>query len=126
LSASPSRASPATSSCWARRAGGALQGRQLGVLPRRRPGSGAELGAAIAALADPALQEADKARLAHVRQARANAAAAYFKSNAAEWERIRSLHAPERDVEDAIARHLTSTGIENFLDAGTGTGGCWN
>ena len=85
-------------------------------------GTGAELGAAIAVLADPALQEADKARLAHVRQVRANAAAAYFKSNAAEWERIRALHAPEHDVEDAIARHLTSIHIENFLDAGTGTG----
>jgi ubiquinone/menaquinone biosynthesis C-methylase UbiE/DNA-binding transcriptional ArsR family regulator len=85
-------------------------------------GTGAELGAAIAALADPALQEADKARLAHVRQTRANAAAAYFKSNAAEWERIRALHAPEAAVEDAIARHLTAATIENFLDAGTGTG----
>ncbi len=85
-------------------------------------GTGAELGAAIAALADPALQEADKARLAHIRQQRANAAAAYFKSNAAEWERIRALHAPERDVEEAIARRLVSTPIQNFLDAGTGTG----
>src|ERR1043165_8446841 len=63
-------------------------------------GTGAELGAAIAALADPALQEADKARLAHVRQVRANAAAAYFKSNAAgrgavQWrrhDRIRRWH----------------------------------
>src|SRR5476649_703705 len=45
-------------------------------------GTGAELGAAIAALADPEAQEADRTRLAHVRQARANAAAAYFKSNA--------------------------------------------
>jgi demethylmenaquinone methyltransferase/2-methoxy-6-polyprenyl-1,4-benzoquinol methylase/ArsR family transcriptional regulator len=85
-------------------------------------GTGAELGAAIAALADPALQEADKARLAHVRQSRADEAAAYFKSNAAEWERIRALHAPEAAVEDAIARHLTAETIENFLDAGTGTG----
>jgi demethylmenaquinone methyltransferase/2-methoxy-6-polyprenyl-1,4-benzoquinol methylase/ArsR family transcriptional regulator len=85
-------------------------------------GTGAELGAAIAALADPALQEADKARLAHVREARASAAAAYFKSNAREWERIRALHAPEKDVEAAIARQLTGAPIENFLDAGTGTG----
>src|ERR1700744_2668070 len=85
-------------------------------------GTGAELGAAIAALADPHLQEADKARLAHVREARAGAAAAYFKANAAEWERIRALHAPEKDVEAAIARHLTAHRIENFLDAGTGTG----
>ncbi len=90
-------------------------------------GTGAELGAAIAALADPSLQESDKARLAHVRAARADAAASYFKSNAAEWERIRALHAPEKDVEAAIARRLITderaTGkIENFLDAGTGTG----
>jgi len=85
-------------------------------------GTGAELGAAIAALADPAAQEADKVRLTYVRQSRANAAAAYFKSNAAQWERIRALHAPEADVEDAITRHLTSRAIENFLDAGTGTG----
>jgi len=85
-------------------------------------GTGAELGAAIAALADPAAQETDKARLAHVREARANAAAAYFKANATEWERIRALHAPEKDVEAAIARHLTARPIQNFLDAGTGTG----
>src|SRR5271155_2258910 len=40
-------------------------------------GTGAELARVIAALADPALQEADKARLAHVRQARAALAAAF-------------------------------------------------
>ena len=85
-------------------------------------GTGAELGAAIAHLADPELQETDKARLAHVREARAGAAAAFFKANAAQWERIRALHAPEKDVEAAIARHLTAHPIENFLDAGTGTG----
>jgi SAM-dependent methyltransferase len=85
-------------------------------------GTGAELGAAIAALADPVAQETDKARLAHVREARAALAAAYFKANAAEWERIRALHAPEKDVEAAIARQLTANRIGNFLDAGTGTG----
>src|SRR5262249_52651748 len=85
-------------------------------------GVGAELGAAIAALADPNLQESDKARLAPCRQPRAAAGGAHLKANAAEWERIRALHAPERDVEAAIARHLTSRPIDNFLDAGTGTG----
>ncbi len=85
-------------------------------------GTGAELGAAIAGLADPAAQEADRARLAHVREARASAATAYFKANAQEWERIRALHAPEKDVESAIVRHLTAQPIANFLDAGTGTG----
>src|SRR6201996_6751550 len=85
-------------------------------------GTGAELARVIAELADPALQEADRARLAHVREDRAATAAAYFKANAKEWERIRALHAPEKDVEAAIVRHLTAHGIENFLDAGTGTG----
>jgi len=85
-------------------------------------GKGAELGAALTALADPNLGQADTARLVHVRQARAAAAAAYFKANAPEWERIRALHAPEKDVEAAIVRRLTTRPIQNLLDAGTGTG----
>ena len=85
-------------------------------------GVGSELGRAIAQLADPALQESDRGRLAHVREARAQAAAAYFKDNAAEWERIRALHAPEREVEDAIMRQLSAGPINDLLDAGTGTG----
>ena len=85
-------------------------------------GKGAELGAALSALADPNLGQADTARLVHVRQARAAAAAAYFKANAPEWERIRALHAPEKDVEAAIVRRLTTRPIQNLLDAGTGTG----
>jgi ubiquinone/menaquinone biosynthesis C-methylase UbiE len=85
-------------------------------------GKGAELGRALAALADPGLIETDRARLHHVREARAAAAAAYFKTNAGEWERIRALHAPEKDVEAAIVRRLTAKPIEDLLDAGTGTG----
>jgi ubiquinone/menaquinone biosynthesis C-methylase UbiE len=85
-------------------------------------GKGAELGTALAALADPSLGQADTARLVHVRQARAAAAAAYFKANAPEWERIRALHAPEKDVEAAIVRRMTARPIQNLLDAGTGTG----
>ncbi|MES2255210.1 MAG: metalloregulator ArsR/SmtB family transcription factor [Pseudomonadota bacterium] len=85
-------------------------------------GKGAELGAALASLADPNLSQADTARLAHVRQARAAAAADYFKANAPEWERIRALHAPEKDVEAAIVRRMTTRPIHNLLDAGTGTG----
>lgn len=85
-------------------------------------GKGAELSRALAALADPAMIATDRARLGHVRDARAAAAAAYFKTNAAEWERIRALHAPEKDVEAAIVRRLTAKPIEELLDAGTGTG----
>ena len=85
-------------------------------------GIGAELGAAIAALADPGAQDADRARLSHIRAARASVAAAYFKANAAEWERIRALHAPEKDVEAAIVKQLGAAPIANLLEAGTGTG----
>jgi ubiquinone/menaquinone biosynthesis C-methylase UbiE len=85
-------------------------------------GKGAELGAALAALAEPTLSAADTARLGAVRQARAAAAAAYFKANAPEWERIRALHAPEKDVEEAILKRMTARPIQNLLDAGTGTG----
>ncbi|HVV64736.1 MAG TPA: metalloregulator ArsR/SmtB family transcription factor [Rhizomicrobium sp.] len=87
-------------------------------------GGGAQLGRLLAGLAadDPAVRDADLERLAAVRETRAAEAAAYFKANAAEWERIRALHAPEKDVEAAILRHLPRAPIENFLDAGTGTG----
>ncbi len=85
-------------------------------------GKGAELSAVLAALADPAMGEADSQRLAHVRGQRAAAAAAYFKANAGEWERIRALHAPEKDVEAAIVTAMPAKPIENLLDAGTGTG----
>ncbi len=85
-------------------------------------GTGAELGRTIARLADPALQQADQARLERVRQTRAQAAAAFFKANAGEWERIRALHAPDKDVEDAIVRQLAGEAINDLLDAGTGTG----
>jgi len=66
--------------------------------------------------------QSDLKRLAHVRDVRAAHAAEFFKANAADWEKIRALHAPEKDVEDAIVRSVASAPIENLLDAGTGTG----
>lgn len=64
----------------------------------------------------------DTRRLAQVRDARAAKSAAFFKANAAQWERIRALHAPDKDVEAAIRRHLTREPIEYLLDGGAGTG----
>ncbi|MDR3526332.1 MAG: metalloregulator ArsR/SmtB family transcription factor [Rhizomicrobium sp.] len=84
-------------------------------------GKAAALSAALAALLSGP-PESDLKRLATVRDARATAAAAYFTANASEWGRIRSLHAPEREVEEAILRHLTTQPIQQLLDAGTGTG----
>jgi len=85
-------------------------------------GPGADLGAAIDAIAAPDEQENDRKRLAAVREARAAEASAFFKANAAEWERIRALHAPEKDVEAAIVRHIAAHPMDSLLDAGTGTG----
>ena len=85
-------------------------------------GPAARLGEVMAGLAEPEALAGDRARLASVREARAALAAAFFKANAADWERIRSLHAPEKDVENAIVRQLREGSIESVLDAGTGTG----
>jgi SAM-dependent methyltransferase len=82
-------------------------------------GMGARLGSTVAELSGGT--PADMARLSHVRAQRAERAAAYFKANAAEWARIRSHHAPEKDVEAAILARLPAT-ITNLLDIGTGTG----
>jgi ubiquinone/menaquinone biosynthesis C-methylase UbiE len=84
-------------------------------------GRAAALSASLAALL-PGPPESDLKRLAAVREARATEAAEYFKANASEWGRIRSLHAPEREVEGAIVRHLSGAPIQQLLDAGTGTG----
>ncbi|MBV8798998.1 MAG: metalloregulator ArsR/SmtB family transcription factor [Alphaproteobacteria bacterium] len=73
-------------------------------------------------LQDRTVFDADRARLAQVRAARAAAAAEFFRTNAPEWERIRSLHAPDKDVESAVLRVLGPGRVGSFLDAGTGTG----
>ena len=90
----------------------------------RDHGVGAELSAAITALAlrEKGAHESDLKRLAQVREQRAHEAAAFFRANASQWERIRSLHAPEKDVEAAIVRNLAGQRIDSLLDAGTGTG----
>lgn len=82
-------------------------------------GVGAELTRTLSGLAGE--HPADRARLGQVREIRAARAAAYFKLSAAEWERIRSLHAPDKEVEATILKRLPAR-IENLLDIGTGTG----
>src|SRR5262245_42206589 len=61
---------------------------------------------AIAADVDASELADDARRLIQVRKERAETAAAYFKANAPQWERIRSLHVPEQDVERAIVQLL--------------------
>ena len=71
--------------------------------------------------ADPVIAR-DRERLADVRAARADAAQAYFRAHAAEWDRIRKLHVPETAVEEAIRAALADTPFRSLLDLGTGTG----
>jgi ubiquinone/menaquinone biosynthesis C-methylase UbiE len=54
--------------------------------------------------------------------ARAAAAQAYFKAHAAEWDRIRRLHAADEAVEAEIRAALSDRPFRSLLDLGTGTG----
>jgi ubiquinone/menaquinone biosynthesis C-methylase UbiE len=70
---------------------------------------------------DPTIAR-DRERLAAVRAERAGAAQAYFGAHAAEWDRIRKLHAADEAVEAAMLAALAGTPIRALLDLGTGTG----
>ncbi len=64
----------------------------------------------------------DHERLANVRRARTDAAASYFRANAARWDEIRSLQVDDELVERHLIGLLPPAGIEALLDVGTGTG----
>jgi ubiquinone/menaquinone biosynthesis C-methylase UbiE len=64
----------------------------------------------------------DRDRLAAVRTSRAAAAQDYFRSHAAQWDRIRQLHVADEAVEGAIRDALTDQPLRSLLDLGTGTG----
>ena len=87
-------------------------------------GGGAEVARALLAQLNPADQTIarDRDRLASVRAARAAAAQAYFREHAAEWDRIRKLHAADAAVEQAIRAALSDKPFRTLLDLGTGTG----
>ena len=71
--------------------------------------------------ADPTMAR-DRDKLAAVRATRAAAAQAYFRAHAAEWDRIRKLHAADAAVEEAIRAALAGKPFRSLLDLGTGTG----
>lgn len=108
---------------------------EAGVVERRREGAwaffrlasagaaGALARALIARLdpADPVLA-GDRTRLEEARQARTESAARYFAEHADEWADIRSLHAPEAQVEKAIRDAVGEAPIRSLLDLGVGAG----
>ncbi len=67
-------------------------------------------------------RRADLTRLAAVRADRAAAAERYFAVHAEQWDAIRSLHAPEAEVEAAMQAMLADAPIGSLIDIGTGTG----
>jgi ubiquinone/menaquinone biosynthesis C-methylase UbiE/DNA-binding transcriptional ArsR family regulator len=71
---------------------------------------------------DDATIARDRERLAAVRAERAAAAQAYFRSHAAEWDRIRKLHVTDEAVEAEIRAALAAAPFRSLLDLGTGTG----
>lgn len=70
---------------------------------------------------DPILL-ADRARLEEVRRSRADQAASYFATHAANWDELRAMHVAEEKVEAAIHQAVGDQPIGSLLDVGTGTG----
>jgi ArsR family transcriptional regulator len=64
----------------------------------------------------------DLQRLAAIKRQRAEHAAAYFRENAAQWHKIRSLYIDEREVEAALSAIVAAAAPHDLLDIGTGTG----
>jgi len=72
---------------------------------------------------DPQLVR-DAQRWEAVKREREAAAQEFFRAHAAEWDRIRSLHVAEGEVEDAMREALGGGPFELLVDLGTGTGRC--
>jgi ubiquinone/menaquinone biosynthesis C-methylase UbiE len=64
----------------------------------------------------------DLERLADVKRRRQERASDYFSRNAASWDEIRTLHAPDKAVEAAILKLIGKRPFQTMLDFGTGTG----
>ncbi len=87
-------------------------------------GGAAEFARTLVAQLNPndSMVARDRDRLAAVRTARAAAAQDYFRSHAAQWDRIRKLHVADEAVEGAIRDALADRPFRSLLDLGTGTG----
>ena len=67
----------------------------------------------------------DRRKLAAIRQSRESNAEDYFAAHANEWDDLRALHTPDRQVEEKLLEALGAKGSASLgavLDIGTGTG----
>lgn len=85
---------------------------------------GEGLAAWIASLVDPddPLLQRDAQRLDGIRAAREADAQAYFAANAGDWDRIRTLHLPDADIEAAVLAAAGPGPFDLMVDAGVGAG----
>lgn len=87
-------------------------------------GPAGQLNAVIVGLIDDDNDEflTDLQQLVAIRRERAERAQAYFDANAKEWNRLRSLHVSEEQVEAALLSEQGGGHMRSLLDVGTGTG----
>jgi ubiquinone/menaquinone biosynthesis C-methylase UbiE len=64
----------------------------------------------------------DRERAEALKREREGAAQSFFEKHASDWDRIRTLHVAEKDVEAAMLRALGQATFDLFVDLGTGTG----
>jgi ArsR family transcriptional regulator len=69
-----------------------------------------------------AIISGDLDRLAEVKRQREQAAADYFSANAEAWDKVRSLHVDDAEVEQVMINLMPQHGAQRLLDIGTGTG----
>jgi len=66
--------------------------------------------------------EEDRRQLAAIRASRDESAANYFAAHAQDWDQLRGLHSPDRQVEERLLEALGDAPLGDVLDIGTGTG----
>ena len=72
--------------------------------------------------ASDARARSDQLRLNQIKDTRLDAAEKYFQQAASKWEKLRSLHVEDLDVERALCELVEREMPETLLDIGTGTG----
>lgn len=90
-----------------------------------RDGQGASVASRLAELLPAAADgdfARDRGRLAAVKAERARVAAEYFRRNASAWDRLRSLHVDDAEIERTLGQLLPESDLGDLLDLGTGTG----
>jgi ubiquinone/menaquinone biosynthesis C-methylase UbiE len=108
---------------------------EAGLIERFREGSwvyfhisdrqtGGRLALRLVADVDPAepAVRLDRERADALKREREAAAQSFFEKHAADWDRIRTLHVAEREVEAAMREALGSGPFHFLVDLGTGTG----